>query len=125
MEPSTGLVTSEPHPSSGMKDTPEPVTKEEQTKEKPTILSEMAYPGPTKEDLAVLNTHGIGEQKATQVTIDGVVKGFRELGKDMTASEMLTMLLRALAKSETEDLFEWLLRERFKDDPPADGKGHW
>jgi len=108
-----------------MTDRPESVTKPEKTQDKPTILSEVAYPGPTKEDLATLNTNGDGKHQQKQVMVDDVVKGFRELGKDMTASEMLTMLLRALAKSETEDFFEWLLQERFKDDPPADGKGHW
>jgi hypothetical protein len=108
-----------------MTNKPESVAKPEQTKEKLTILSEVAYPGPTKEDLAVLNTHGVEEHEQKQVIVGDVVKGFRELGKDMTASEMLTMLLRALAKDQTEDFFEWLLKERFKDDPPADGMGHW
>jgi hypothetical protein len=53
------------------------------------------------------------------------VKGFKDLGKEMAASQLLTMMLHALAKDQTHDLFEWVLWEYFKDNPPADGMGHW
>jgi hypothetical protein len=121
--PSTPVISKPPHASISGKS--ESLADPKQMQKKPTILSEVAYSGPTKEDLAVLNTPGDGEHEQKEVIIGDVMKGFLELGKDMTASEMLTMLLRALAKSETEDFFEWLLQERFKDDPPADRKGHW
>jgi hypothetical protein len=123
MEPPSTPVMSEP-PHASISGASESLTKPKQM-QKPTTLSEVAYSGPTKEDLAVQNTPSDGEHQQKEVIIGDVLKGFRELGKDMTASEMLTMLLRALAKNETEDFFEWLLQERFKDDPPADGKGHW
>jgi hypothetical protein len=97
------------------------------TKESLTVLSEVACSGPSKEDLAMLNTPNGAEllQAQVQVTIEDVVEGFQDLGKDMNASKMLTVLLRALAKDETENLFAWLLWERFKDNPPVDGMGHW
>ena len=43
----------------------------------------------------------------------------------MTISAMLTILLCALAKNETEDLFDWVLWEQFKNELFADGMGQW
>lgn len=57
--------------------------------------------------------------------MEDVVEGFRDLGKDMNASKMLTVLLHALAKDEKENLFAWLLWERVKDNPSVDGMGRW
>lgn len=125
MEPSNPAAPEPQHVRGSMKDAPEGTRTPERAIEQPTVLNERAYPGPTKEDLTLLNTHSVAENPQTQVTVGDVVRGFRELGKDMTTSEMLTILLRALAKDETETLFEWVLLERFRDNPPADGMGHW
>lgn len=90
-----------------------------------TVLSEVAYPGPSKEILDILNSHDSVCHPQNHITIEDVIKGFRELGKDMSASDMLTVLLRALAKDETETLFDWLLWKSVAEEPKADGKGHW
>jgi hypothetical protein len=99
----------------------------ERTRESLTALSEVAYLGPSKEDLVLPSTPNGAEppQAQVQVTMEDVFEGFRDLEKDMSASKMLTVLLRALAKDETENLLAWLLWERFKDNPPADRMGHW
>lgn len=91
----------------------------------PTILSEVAYSGPSKEDVTLFKAHNAAGHEQDQITIDQVVQGFHALGKEMTASELLTVMLRAIAEDESATLFEWVLWERFKDNPPADGKGHW
>jgi hypothetical protein len=98
-----------------LKDTEEPLT----------VLSKVAFPGPSKEDLLSLNAHIVAKRQQTQITVNDVVKGFRDLGKNLEPSDLLTILLRAAAKGETEDLFDWILREQFKDNPPADGMDHW
>jgi hypothetical protein len=85
----------------------------------------MAYPGPIDKDVVVGSSQQNCQLQRNSVTIESVVKGFCDLGKDMSSSELLTMLLRALAKDEIADLFEWLLWETFKHNPPADGMGHW
>ena len=126
MDPSKSPTAPKPADAqSSSRDVFEGARPPEQAREQPTVLSEVAYPGPRKEDLSPLNTRGFAEHQQNQVTIAEVAKGFRELGKDMTTSELLTLLLRALAKDETETLFEWVLWDRFKDNPPADGMGHW
>lgn len=104
---------------------PDDRKKPNQVEEPPTVLSEVAYSGPSKEDLALLNTYNVTERQQSQVNIGDVIQGFRKLGKDLNESDMLTMVLRALVKDETEELFDWLWWERFEDDPPADGKGRW
>lgn len=114
-----------PFHQAGLKLTSEATQSLGETKEPPTVLSEVAYSGPSKEDLVLLSTRDAAARPPKPVTLNDVIQGFRNLGKDLGSSDVITILLRALAKGETEDLFEWLLWERFKDNPPADGKGHW
>jgi hypothetical protein len=91
----------------------------------PTILSQVAYPGPSKDDLDLANaTRDAGPQQYP-ITIEDIVEGFRDFGRDVSASKMLTMLLRALAKDESGTFLEWLFWDRFKDSPPGDGMGPW
>jgi hypothetical protein len=90
-----------------------------------TILSEVAYPGPSREVLEIINAHSSAGPQKNQITTGDVIKGFRELGREMTASDMLTILLRALAKDETERLFDWLMWGRFNNGPQVNGKGNW
>lgn len=126
MESSQRPTTPEaPLAQSNMESVPTNINTTTPANEHLTTLSEGAYAGPTKEDLALLCTHAASKAQEKKVSIDDVVKGFRDLGKAMSASDLLTTLLHALAKDETETLFEWLLWERFKDNPPADGMGHW
>lgn len=126
MEPAESPSTPKmPFSQAGLKLISEAIESLGQTTEPPTVLSEVVYCGPSEEDLILLRTHDAARRSPKPVVLDDVVQGFRKLGKDLSSSDIITILLRTLAKGETEDLFEWLLWEHFKDDPPADGKGHW
>ena len=53
----------------------------DQTKDEPTILSKMAYLGPTKEDLALLNKRPDSGHQQHELAIEDVIQVFRELEK--------------------------------------------
>ena len=80
-----------------------------QKKELPDYHREVAYPCPSREVLDILHAHSSTFPQQNEVTVVDVIKGFEELGREMIVSDMLTIVLRALAKDKTETMFNLLI----------------